>query len=84
MYFIFIKVFIIHLDTDLFIHALTFSFIEVKLIFEGVLWHNLLPRILVSLEIYCAFMNVVIYEIHVYSQLFSIKKYNLMDKRYYL
>ena len=37
MYFIFIKVFIIHLDTDLFIHALTFSFIEVKLIFEGVL-----------------------------------------------
>jgi hypothetical protein len=52
LYYIFVKVSNLDAEVNLFIHAPTFSFNEVKLILEGGLLLNLLPRIPLSLALH--------------------------------
>ena len=60
----------IDLDVDLFIHALTFSFNEIKLIVEGASWHTILRRFPLGLSLHCVLMDVAICGPHVYLWLF--------------
>ena len=59
--FIFVKVSNADLEVDLFIHAPTFSFNEVKLILKGASLYNLLPRIPLILALHCTMIDVFIY-----------------------
>ena len=69
IHFIFVNVYNLDPDVDLFIHALTFSFNEVKLILE--VFYILLLRILLGLVLHCVLMDVAISAPHVYLQFFS-------------